>query len=115
MKKNKLSLIAMILGILAFTALLLVAYAKGVEIDSISKKVVAVAGKAVVPTSLIMCINVAVFLNIMGYLTVNRMLTLISAIFYMIGPVLMPPWGFIGAPSMVLQLIAFAKMKNTKV
>lgn len=111
MKKSKLSLVAMILGILAFI-LLFSSFIGGPEASNSAQELGVAIGKAIVLPSLI-CTSIAVLLNIIGYFTINRILTLISAIFYVLGLILMPLWGFVGIPSMILQFIAFAKMKNT--
>lgn len=109
MKKSNLSLIALILGTIA--AFILVsawlAPTQGDEFVQLGASI----GKAIVMPSAI-CTVIAVILNYIGYFLINRTLTLISAIFYVLGLVLMPLWGFVGIPSMVLQFIAFAKMKN---
>lgn len=60
------------------------------------------------------CTSIGVLLNVIGYFTNNRIVTLISAIFYVLGLILMPLWGFLGIPSLILQFIAFAKMKNNQ-
>lgn len=54
----------------------------------------------------------AVILNLIGYLMAHRTITLISAIIYTVALVIMPLWGFVAIPSMILQYIAYAKMKN---
>lgn len=51
-------------------------------------------------------------MNLIGYLMAHRTITLISAIIYTVALVIMPLWGFVAIPSMILQYIAYAKMKN---
>ncbi|NLZ56210.1 MAG: hypothetical protein GX900_06060 [Clostridiaceae bacterium] len=110
MTKNKLSLVAMILGVIA-CIILFSAYTRGIETSNIAEKIGLAIGKAIVLPSLIST-SIAALLNVIGYFTVNRTLTLISAIFYVLGLILMPLWGFVGIPSMILQFVAFANMKK---
>ncbi|MDD2592161.1 MAG: hypothetical protein PHP11_03650 [Erysipelotrichaceae bacterium] len=111
MKKSKLSLFAMILGIIASFILLSTLFSSSGSSDSATQLGESI-GKAIVAPSAI-CTVIATLLNIIGYFTINRVLTLISAIFYVLGLVLMPLWGFVGIPSMILQFIAYAKMKKS--
>lgn len=109
-KRSKLSMVAMILGIIAIIFALSALF--GMDESTNDAEAVGMAiGTAIIMPSLISLI-VAVILNIIGYFTVNRSLTLISAIFYVVSLILMPLWGFLGIPSMILQFIAFAKLKN---
>ena len=110
MNRSKLSLVAMILGILA-VLLLFSTFNDGPKSGNAAEEAGAAIGKAIVLPSLITT-SIAVLLNIIGYITINRTLTLVSAIFYVIGLILMPLWGFVGIPSMILQFIAFARMKK---
>lgn len=112
MKKSKLSLVALILGALA-AFILVSAWLSPVQGDEYAQLGASI-GKAIVMPSAI-CTLVAVILNTIGYFLANRTLTLISAIFYVLGLILMPLWGFVGIPSMILQFIAFGKMKNPTV
>ena len=107
--KNMFSLMALILGIIcvAITIFEWFAPTQGNEWIQVG----AMIGKALVIPSAV-CMVVAVLLNAIGYFTVSRATTLISAIFYILSLALMPFWGFIGIPSMILQFVAFAKMKN---
>ena len=109
MKKSKLSLVALILGMIASVILVSawLAPVKGDEFAQLGANI----GRAIVMPSAI-CTLIAVILNAIGYFLTNRALTLTSAIFYVLGLVLMPFWGFVGIPSMILQFIAFAKMKK---
>lgn len=109
MKRSKLSLIAMILGILA--AFFMLVILAGMDTSGSSAESLGTyIGLAIVLPS-VLTLGIAVILNIIGYFINNRVITLISAIFYVISLVLMPLWGFVGIPSMILQFIAFAKMK----
>jgi len=112
MKKSKLSLAALILGMIASVILVSawLAPVKGDEFAQLGANI----GRAIVMPSAI-CTLIAVILNAIGYFLTNRALTLTSAIFYVLGLVLMPLWGFVGIPSMILQFIAFAKMKKPTV
>lgn len=111
-KRSKLSLIAMIFGIIAFVigvSAILGTDISGTSAESIGSSI----GIAIIMPSFIGT-SIGVLLNIIGYFTSNRVVTLISAIFYVVGLLLMPLWGFLGIPSLILQFIAFAKMKNNQ-
>lgn len=111
MKKSKLSLIAMILGLIA--TIFIVSAMSGNDISGDSAESVGtIIGLGIVMPSAI-CSIVGFILNIIGYFTKSRAVTLISAIFYTLGLILMPLWGFVVIPSMILQYIAFAKMKKS--
>ena len=110
MKKSKLSLVALILGVISLIIVVSAMFksnAGGSEAALAGEMI----GKAIVMPSAI-CTFVAVLWNCIGYFTANRTVTLISAIFYVLALILMPLWGFIGIPSMILQFVAYAKMKN---
>ncbi|MDO4778496.1 MAG: hypothetical protein Q4A42_02950 [Tissierellia bacterium] len=109
MKKNKLSLIALILGVISLALISSALF--GSRANGDAQKIGEAIGKAIVLPSAI-CTFVAVLLNAIGYFTVNKTLTLISAIFYVLALVLMPLWGFLGIPSMILQFIAYSKIKK---
>lgn len=113
MKKSKLSLVALILGVLAllfeFTAL---SNASSSATSSAAKLGVAIGMSIVLPS--VVAMAAAVVLNAVGYLKNHRTITLISAILYTVAFVLMPLWGFVGIPSMILQFIAFTKMPKSE-
>nr|WP_072513787.1 hypothetical protein [Ndongobacter massiliensis] len=114
MKKNKLSLIALILGVLA--VVIEVGAAGGVmsSAKTGAESLGATIGLAIVMPSLCAMV-IAVILNAIGYFMIHRTITLISAILYAVALILMPLWGFVGIPSMILQFVAFAKMKKEPV
>lgn len=112
-KKSKLSLIALILGVIAVIIEIGSAGDAFGSTTNSAEEIGTAIGMAFVMPSVV-CMFVAVILNAIGYFLINRVLTLISAIFYAIALVLMPLWGFLGIPSMILQFIAFAKMKSNK-
>lgn len=112
-KKSKLSLVAMIFGIIAFVFLLSAII--GIDTSGSSAESVGSSIGLFIILPSFACISIGVLLNIIGYFTYNRIVTLISAIFYVLGLVLMPLWGFVGIPSLILQFIAFAKMKVNNV
>lgn len=105
--KNKLSKIALILGVLA-----LIVYGVGLFSSTAGSDAEAIgeglAKMIIMPSAAMMF--VAVILNGLGYSKEHKTLTLISAIFYVLALVFMPFWGFIGIPSMILQFIAFSQM-----
>lgn len=110
MKKSKLSLAALILGVIALLIMASVFFSKGNtanEAEAVGRAI----GKAIVMPAVIATF-VAVVLNLIGYTMNHRIITLISAIFYTIALIIMPLWGFIDIPSMILQYVAFAKMKQ---
>lgn len=109
MKKNKLSLIALILGIIASAIIGAALFTSNstTEAEALGESI----GKAIVLPSAVTTF-IAVLLNLIGYIRINKTLTLISAIFYAIALILMPLWGFIGIPSMILQFIAYSKIKK---
>lgn len=107
-KKSTLSLVALILGTLA-AILLVYSWLAPIEGNEFTQLGVSIGRAIVMPSAI--CTLIAVILNAIGYFLVNRALTLTSAIFYVLGLILMPLWGFVGIPSMILQFIAFAKMK----
>lgn len=112
MKRSKLSLVAMILGaigVLIMSTAVLGSDVSGETAESVGTMI----GLGIVMPSVITSI-VGFILNVIGYFTKNRTMTLISAIFYTLGLILMPLWGFVVIPSMILQYIAFAKMKKTE-
>lgn len=53
---------------------------------------------------------VAVLLNVIGYFLSNKVLTLVSAIIYIVALILSPLYGWIGIPSMIMQFIAYGTM-----
>lgn len=110
MKKSKLSLIAMILGIISSVFMLSVLFSSSGSADEAVQLGESI-GKAIVLPSVI-CVVIAAILNIIGYFGSNRIVTLISAIFYVLGLILMPLWGFICIPSIILQFVAFSKMNK---
>lgn len=111
-KRSKLSMVAMILGVIAFV--FGVSTILGIDVSgSGAESVGSSIGVAIIMPSFI-CTSIGVLLNVIGYFTNNRIVTLISAIFYVLGLILMPLWGFLGIPSLILQFIAFAKMKNNQ-
>ncbi|NMB42676.1 MAG: hypothetical protein GX995_00925 [Clostridiales bacterium] len=113
MKKNKFSLIAMVIGILALIFQFgSIADLMGSSTSAAEEVGMGIGLLLVAPS--VFSLVVAVILNIIGYLVSNRVVTLISAIFYAIALILMPAWGFVGIPSMILQFIAFSKMKKIK-
>lgn len=110
-RKSKLSLVAMILGIICISIMIaLIKQNTGSTTDS-AEALGSMIGLGIVLPS-VGSMAVAVILNIIGYFSNARVITLISGIFYALSLVLMPLWGFIGIPSMILQFIAFKKMKN---
>lgn len=109
-KKSKLSLVALILGIIAVAIEYGAASGSlGGASSSAEKAGVAIGLAIIMPSAVAMAI--AVILNAIGYFMANRVITLISAIIYIVALILMPLWGFLGIPSMILQFIAFAKLK----
>lgn len=111
MEKSKLSMIAFILGIIALIFMASAILGMDTPTDS-AEQIGASIGFAIILPSIIST-TVAVLLNGIGYFTINKTVTLVSTIFYVIGLILMPLWGFLGIPSMILQFIAFTKMKKT--
>lgn len=109
MKRSKVSLVALILGLIAAGILASVLFGSNAK-DS-AEAVGESIGKAIVMPSAF-AMFVAVILNAVGYFTNNRTVTLISAIMYILSLILMPLWGFVGIPSMILQFIAYSKMKK---
>lgn len=57
----------------------------------------------------------AVVLNIVGFFGNSRGVTVISFIFYLLALILMPFWGFMAIPALILQFIAIFSMKKTVV
>lgn len=110
-KKSKLSLIALILGIAAVGFQVSAVMSAAGNAGSDAAKAGTAIGLAIVAPTFFVNL-VGVILNLIGYLMTHRTLTLISAILYTIALVIMPLWGFVAIPSMILQYIAFAKMKN---
>lgn len=109
-KRSGLSLAALIIGFLAL--IIEYAAASGVmnSATNAAEQLGVAIGMALVMPSIVMLV-IAVILNLIGWLINNRVLTLISAIFYVLAFVLFMSWGFVALPSMILQFIAFAKMK----
>ncbi len=110
-KKSMLSLVALILGVLAIIIEFTAASGSMNSASSDAEQVGAAIGLAIVLPSVIMLI-IAVILNLIGFLVNNKVLTLISAIFYTLAFFLFFLWGFVAIPSMVLQFVAYAKMKK---
>ena len=111
MKRNTLSLISMILGIISTIFLISVLLGNfSPEMSSTEELGTTLAILIILPS--IAAIIVAVILNIIGYIRVSATLTLISAIFYTLSFIFMPLWGFMGIPSLILQFIAFKKIKD---
>lgn len=137
--KNKLSLIALLLGIIAVSVMyatvqnILIDAEKTKSnastlsseinssfsnVDEVMKKYEAEGyalgtqiGASIVMPSIICC-GVGVLLNAIGYRKNNKTITLISAILYLLSLILMPTYGFASIPSMILQFIAYSKMKQ---
>ncbi|NLC26492.1 MAG: hypothetical protein GX777_07735 [Fastidiosipila sp.] len=63
----------------------------------------------------IISLVVAVVLNIVGFFGNSRGVTIVSFIIYVLALILMPFWGFMGIPSLILQFIAIFSMKSTLV
>ncbi|MDD4323867.1 MAG: hypothetical protein PHR78_02635 [Eubacteriales bacterium] len=63
----------------------------------------------------IISLLVAVVLNIIGFFGNSRGLTIISFLFYLLALILMPFWGFMGIPSLILQFVAIFSMRSTLV
>lgn len=110
-KKSKLSLAALILGVIAF-GIQMSAMSSAGSAGGDAEKVGMALGMAIVAPSFFMLIA-GVILNAIGFLMTQKVLTLISAIFYTLSLVLFPLWGFVAIPSMILQYVAFAKMGKT--
>ena len=112
-KRSTLSLIALILGILAVIIEIGTASSgMGSAANDAEQAGVALGLMIVLPSAA--SLFVAVILNLIGYLTRSRGLTLASAIVYIVAFVLFPLWGFVALPSMILQFVAFAKMKKPR-
>lgn len=112
-KKSKLSLIAMILGILAAMLMIGVLFGSSNPSASQAERIGQGIGQMIVLPSVI-CMVVAVIFNVLGYFMVSRPLTLVSAIFYTLSLILMPLWGFLGIPSLILQFVSYSKLKNSQ-
>lgn len=110
-KKSKLSLIALILGIAAVAIQASAAMGAAGNAGNDAAKAGTAIGLAIVAPAFFSTL-VAAILNLIGYLMAHRTLTLISAIIYTVALIVMPLWGFVAIPSMILQYIAFAKMKK---
>lgn len=113
-KKSKLSLIALILGVIAIALEIGAAGSAMGSAKTDAESIGTSIGLVVVMPSLCAMV-IAVILNAIGYFMSHRIITLISAILYIVALILMPLWGFVGIPSMILQFIAFAKMKKVPV
>lgn len=110
-RRSRTSLIAMILGIAVSLFQFSTLGSLGSTAATDAEKAGMAIGAAIVMPSVVTLV-IAVILNIIGYFTRNRTVTLISAIFYSISIVLFPLWGFVAIPSMILQFVAFARMKR---
>lgn len=111
MKRNKLSLFSLILGIIIvgiFSSTILGSSATN-EAELIGEAI----GKYIVLPSAVAMLT-AVILNGIGYFQNSSTITLLSAILYIISLLLMPLWGFLGIPNILLQFITFSKMKKSK-
>ena len=69
------------------------------------------AGLAMVEASIVSLL-LAVLVNIVGFFGSSRVLTLFSAILYLLALVLVPLWGFMGIPSLLLQIIAYFVLRS---
>lgn len=111
MKRSKLSLVALILGLLALSIMASALFTT--EGGSEAQQAGEAIGKLIVLPCAAMTL-VAVVLNLLGYTMNNSTLTLISAIFYTVALVIMPLWGFVTIPSMIMQYIAYPKIKKQR-
>ena len=109
LRRSKLSMIALILGILVILLYgnLLFSSTATNDAEALGE---GIAKMIILPSAAMMF--VAVLLNLIGYLKSHSTLTLISAIFYVLALVFMPLWGFVGIPSMILQFVAYSKLKR---
>ena len=108
-KKSKISLVAMILGILVSLFMIYAACDVMGSTSSAAEELGVVIGLSIVMPAIVLVI-LGTVLNIIGYFTSSRVLTLISAIAYTLGLLAFPMWGFVAIPPLILQFIAFAKM-----
>lgn len=110
MKKSKLSLVAMIIGIVVAVQEIIEMQGFYNTSNGAALIGVSIAAQMIVPS--IVCLALAVILNIIGWLLVNKTLTLISAIIYTLAVVVFPAWGFVAIPSAILQFIAFGILRK---
>ncbi len=108
-KRSKLSFIALIIGSLAAVFLISTASSSMSSTTNEWEALGASIAMSMVMPAIILVVTAAI-LNLIGWLTSNRVVTLISAICYLLGLLAFPMWGFVGIPSMILQFIAFSKM-----
>lgn len=110
MKKSKLSLVAMIIGIIVAVWEIVEMQGFFSTSDGAALIGVSIAAQMIIPS--IVCLAIGVILNIIGWLMVNKTLTLTSAILYTLAVVVFPAWGFVAIPSAILQFVAFGMLRK---
>lgn len=112
-ERNGLSLISLILAFIANIiqwSLLSGYYSRFATLGGFFGMGVTIGIGLILPS--LLSFTTALILNIIGYITNHKYVTLTSAILYGVALLLMPTWGFLGIPSLVLQFIAFTKMPS---
>ncbi|MBP3885206.1 MAG: hypothetical protein J6D54_09770 [Olsenella sp.] len=112
MKKSKLLLVALILGVLYLVYSAWYWFGGGANVGSTSSAQAGAAiASAIVMPHLVLTL-LAVIFNALGYALSKRPFALVAGILYSVAMVLFPPYFFFVIVQAILSYVAFAKMKD---